>query len=854
MKSLNLKKVAAVTAGVALVAASVTAAVNWSDLVNTADHTMKVNGLVVGDSAAVEDSQSAVLLAYELAKKAVYNVPTEVTEDVETCVPGSAFEGKTKKYDSVALGSATNGVVTYTNLGSDVLLYESALTYKVGGATHEASAKESLGFSVTPIFDTKNDVKRLNAEMAGGDLNYTVDFGTGVDFNADSDFTTSTWTDSGASDKVELPFLGKTYVVHKVILSGTAIQQLELFEKNAIKTYTKGDKIDGLKGKDGKTYYVMIEGITTGLDAVMTLYDATTGAVVEDYQSEKIGTSDKFAEDVLESVLEVTDIYNIGTTDVPDYKLEMAVGTEAVTVYEGKGYPYDSTKTATSDYDWYVSSITDSAAGKLLTITMKNTSKYDFKNSDGLATGETVEFPGGLAALKFVGLQLPEFNPTNPVEVYDIQFGAEVADGVGKGIIYKDTHETTHEVPFYYEFDLDDADSSDALVSGYTNAYKVDSFEFDGKTYSLKVGSASDENTFVYLQEGSYAASNTTNSDETTILDLNQDQAVLYDVFTQTSGKNLQIANSEEANISYAIGLDLSNQKLWLLLDASTTELATKTGNVTFVGTDLNNESTTISTGATFYAPHDDGDFQTLIGDESAASQTVDFNTGSMNVVPYMFDTTRASLAKFTVDLATSGQEDKVTVLIDTATNAAIAYGASSDTSSAIPGGYQVADAYSTTLYLKKGANNGLETFYDGYGTKASIDADDVVTLSIPDQIAYTEFQVIGKGGTAAETCTTASTTHTKDVATVYTGLPFTPIKASEASATGKYVVVGGYMVNSLFPAEAEVATLLGAPLAAEGDKVAAVANGNVYVAGYTKEDTAAAVNEVIALLDSTPM
>lgn len=854
MKGLNLKKVAAVTAGVALVAASVTAAVNWSDLVNTADHTMKVNGMVVGDSAAVEDSQAAVLLAGKLAEKAVYDVTTTTTKDVETCVPGSAFEGKTKKYDSIALGTATTGTLTYTNLGSDVLAYESTLSYKVGGATHEASAKETIGFSSIPSFDTSNDVQRLSGKVSAGDLNYLLDLGVGIDFNADSAFTTSTWTDAGAADKVEIPLLGKTYVVHKVTLSGANIQQLELFEKNAIKTYTKGDKIDNLVGKDGKSYYAMIEGVTTGLDSVLTLYDASTGSVVEDYQSEKIGTSDKFAEDVLDTVLEVTDIYNLGTTDIPDYKIEMAVGTEAVTVYEGKGFPYDSTKTAVSDYDWYVSSITNAtSAANLETIVMKNTTKYDFKEDESLATGESLNFVGDLAILKFVGLQLPEFDATSPQEVFDIQFGADVSDGVGKGIIYTDGGETKHEVPFYYEFDLDDADSSDAKLAGFDNMYKVDSFEFDGKTYSLKVASTSDENTFVYLFEGSYAASatSTTGGDETTILDLNQNGLVLWDVFTQTSGKTLQIPNSEGDTIDYAIGLDLSENKLWLLLDASTA-IATKTGNITFVGTDLNNESTTPT--VTFYAPHDDGDFQTLIGDESTAGVTVDFSTADGNNPTYLFDTTRASLAKFTIDLATTGQDDKVTVLVDTATNKVTTYGGSSDTSNAIPGGFQVKDEYSTALYLKKGASNGLESFYDNYGAKAVIDSDDVVTLTIPDQIAYPEFQVIGKGGTAAETCTTASQEVTETVPTVFTGLPFTPIKASEASATGKYVVVGGYMVNALFPAQAEVATVLGAPLAAEGDKVAGVANGNVYIAGYTKEDTQAAVNEVIALLDSTPM
>jgi len=409
---------------------------------------MKVNGIVVGDTAHADDTVAANLLAAKLAEKAVYTVPGEEKTEyqmVKECktVEGSEFSGASKKYDDKYLGAAQTKTVTYTQLGTDILKYESTLSYKIGGATYDAYAKEQLKFTSTPSFDTSSKVKRLNAESQAGEISYTVTYGSGtsgIDFNKDSGFTSSTWTDSGASDKVEIPFLGKTYVVHKVVLDSSAskISQLELFEKNAIKTFTKGDKITDLKGKDGKTYYAVIEGMTTDLYAVMSLYDAATGQVVEDYKSEKVGTSDKFAEDVLETVLEITDIYNLGTTDVPDYRIEMAVGTQAVTIYDGKGYPYDSTKTSTSDYDW-IATIGEDMTGNtvvLQSITLQNTSKYDFKNEDGLAPGGFLKFPGDLAILKFVGLQLPEFNATNPKEVYTYEFGADVEEGFGKGITY----------------------------------------------------------------------------------------------------------------------------------------------------------------------------------------------------------------------------------------------------------------------------------------------------------------------------------------------------------------------------------------------------------------------------------
>ncbi len=845
MKSLNLKKVIAVGAGLALVAASVSAAVSWSDIADATAKTMKVNGMVVGASADVSDSTAAAKLAAAFAAKAVSPgemVKETVTEQECTSVSGSEFGGKSKKYDTAALAAATTGVLTYTQLGTDVLKYESTLNYKIGGASYEAYAKENLGFTTTPAFDTSSKVQRLNAELTSNDLNYDVVFGAtdaGIDFNSDGAFTTTTWTDSGASDKVEIPFLGKTYVVHKVTLSSSLddMTQLELFEKGAIKTFKVGDKIEGLKGKDGKTYYAIIGSVINSAtdnadEAVFTLYDSE-GKVVEDYENEKIGESEKLAEDILDSTVEVTDIYDTSSSsDVYQWNVEIAVGAEAVTVKSGSGFPYDTTKTSTSDYDW-TATIVDSFSGNevdLTSINLKNTSKYDFKNEDGLATSKFLKFPGNLAKLEFVGLQLSEFNATSPKEVQTYEFGVSVEDGEGVGLKYVDTSETTHEVPFYYELSVDDADSSDTGIE-----YKVDTIEFDGKTYSLKIDFVSDNNIDVYLMEGSYAASAAVGSALDSISDYNES------VNDGVSVSQLGLNNSEDVAIQYSFfAEDIENDSVaWLLLGAQTIEGWDTVNDITIVGTDVNGEAadyTTIDTNA--YLPADDGDFETAYA--------------NLGVAGAEFDDSYASIFKITVDIDTAGA-DEISMAIDTETGKALAYGASSNASNAIPGpGEQLQDTYSGTLELKKGATNGLEEFYDTFGVKATINSDDGLVLVLPEEQALVEIKATGKGGASTETCVDKNVE--KEVAgpsVAFTGSPLSVMKDTEVTGTGNYVVVGGYFVNSLWAAKdaAETATVFGSALAKEGDSVTAVLGGSVYVAGYTKEDTAAAVDALIATL-----
>jgi hypothetical protein len=858
---LSIKKLVAVTAGLGLVAASVTAALatpKLSDVLDKDNEMVKVSGIVVGEMA--DDSASAELLASSLAEMAsyetiVYGEEVCSVEEVEKTIPGGEYAGEEKTFKGTTWeldGTAANDSVTYTNLG-DALGYESSLAYDIGGNSYTASLKETLGFEVTPSFDTSE--KRLNAEFgsAANDINYYLYFGgSGLDFNADSDWTSgSTWTDAGSDDDVVITIMGKTYKIHQVVLS-TNITDLLLFEADALETYTQGDTIENLKGKDGKDYYAVIEAVTTDSEAIMTLYDAETKEAVSKYTNEAISANGKFAEKVLEGIVQITALRNWGTTEVTNWNIEIAVGEEAITIKHGEGFPYDSTRTSTNDgYDWRTSLTTSGAT--LTGITLYPTSNYRFKGDDGLNPGEFVEFPGQLAKLEFIGLTTDEFDAKNPEETFEVRVGTDVSDGIGKGLSYYDTSEVFHEVPFFYEFDMSSLTPADDDYIDKTYGFSVDSFNFDGVEYSLKIGYEDANDINVALFEGQYTEGATTATDSVDF-DLNVANAVRYDVYNLDA---LDLPDSESVDIDYFIGLDYSEEKLWLFLAAQTIE--TKTGNIKPIGTDLNAEGTTfstdMSTDANFFAPGEglSTDFSTLVGLDTASSTTIDYNATAATQGPAdKFDSDYAPLFHITADIADG--DDNVQIVLDTDTGVAVKHGASSNASNSIPGpGYQAYDQYNTSNSLFKileGASNERLYFYDEFGAKVEID-EGAIVVRVPENRAYAEFKITGVGGEGQateiveeEVCAPEELTETVE----YDGFDnLTVMTDAEVSAEGSYIVVGGWMVNELFAAEEEVASAL----TEENTEVMTMFGTTVYVAGWTKEDTWAAAQKFVALLEA---
>ena len=852
MKSFNLKKVAAVGAGLALVVASVSAGVGWSDLVNTADHTMKVNGIVVGDIAHVDDTTAAGLLAAKLAEKAVYNVPGV---DTTACaLEKVAKEGtgtykfdtsKSKKISGVQ-GTVTDELLNYNNV--DGLLNWADKSYKIGSSNYQTTMRETLGFHASPFFNTDEDVARLTAEIDGTDLNYTVTFAQGIDFNKGGGWTTGDWVDNVSSRKVEIPFLGKTYMVYKV---NSDFDEMELFEANAVKTFKKGDKVEGLKGKDGKDYYVLIDNVKSDASEVqLTLYNAVTGVAVADYTKDLVGKNDKFAEDKLESKIFVTDIYELdtGSADITDFEIQMAVGKEALTLKEGEGFPYDSTKTDDEDYDYYVSDLEFNAttATQLDSITLKTMGHLDYEDEEGLKPGDEISWYDGFATLKFVGLLLPEFKSDNDEEVALFKFGESVSysAGTAPGIEYLDDGDVAHKLPFYVKLKMTEDSPG---TNGYTDYYKE--FEFDGVDYTAYVY---EDTNRLDIVEGS-------REDDYNVLDSATDAPITKVAETKAMDENFSdttynLIDSEEKEVTYATVFDVDDKTLWLMFGETGTDMdEIKYGNFKVVGTDLDTNGGTFDTveaaDINYYVPKE-GYFKKvatgLDADDDSETFTAtkfvytDGSADAANIISIYFNADKERLVKV-------GDKD----------GDAVPFGAQAVVGEVI----EAIDSTGSDLSLNRGEDDEITFAYNDWGTKTDVTSDFTLEITTPEanpSVRYWVYTKEGAGtleGVEFEDKNVCKTVKGEDVSTAYTALPFTPILASEASATGKYIVVGGYIVNSLFADAAkdaiEANTVFGEALAASGDSVTAALGGNVYIAGYTKEDTMDAVKALIATLDA---
>jgi len=172
-------------------------------------------------------------------------------------------------------------------------------------------------------------------------------------------------------------------------------------------------------------------------------------------------------------------------------------------------------------------------------------------------------------------------------------------------------------------------------------------------------------------------------------------------------------------------------------------------------------------------------------------------------------------------------------------------------------------------------ATNDITLGYTDYGTKVTVDGG-VATAVVPENQLYLQMFVGGSSSSTSTTVTGSTFTLTADgqvdsnsdtglsaqlishdVTGGSTGTSMTPAAWNVANnqlvwldsqaPNTPLIVVGGYMVNSL-------AKNVGMEdlVTKAGDWVAGSAsNGNIYVAGFTKDDTASAAKELIAAIEN---
>jgi len=518
MKSLNIKKLAAIAAGIALagiaIAPIVTAAasdITKSDLINT-DGTPGVD-IVVGKKAKASDIVWAGNIAAALAQKAYINstVSTSVTGGgtvpsvegltVDLTVGGtvSVSGGKTF-YNNMYSGITTGSGVQETNFGGQLvtnssipsLKYYGNKSYTWDSVSYTTTIQERLGFTADVFYDFQTE-KAMMAEVLAGNLKYNLNLGSGIPKCVSATAPTCGIFNDDSNDNIRIPFLGEEYLVNK---NDSVNGLVELLKTSGEKQYSAGDKITDLVGKDGtsKYYLEVVNGLTFGSTNKITLKLYKEDGTYVDGGNYEAGDVVFYDPDtgntVLQSLVYIKDIGTRTENNTTIYVTTVLVGNSRVQLYDGKGYPYDSTSTSSTwDYTVALGWGSSSDVNKLTDINIITTVNKKYSGTTALRSGQSGDFPADLGKLKFLGLQLPEFSG-NGVSKTERTTGIEFktsATAPNGALYYKDsTYEATHEVPFYVYFTSSD------------NAYGT--FTFDTKTiwYRIRHGTTAYDRNVTY--------------------------------------------------------------------------------------------------------------------------------------------------------------------------------------------------------------------------------------------------------------------------------------------------------------------------------------------------------------------
>lgn len=533
MKGINVKKLAAIATGAALLGSAVApivmaASVQKSDVYND-DGTPRGN-IVVGSQAALSDAIWAGNLAAKIAEKATTTKEVEVKagtgEDakasgnldladltVDVSVGGTVKFGAGSKTYNVTLnsGSAAGDVEVLTAMDTSdanalttqlLHLVNKSINMKVNNGdvsnqTSSESVKEMIGLDADAKFDaTSTSIKDLVAKIGQGKFSYKTNIGAstkGIDLGSTS------FTDGG-DDSVKVVFFGEEYELNSATLSGT--KNVKLVKASAKETLTEGQEIEDLdgdnkyKGKKVKVKFKQISATsaTATYQGTFELFDDEGNLI--DTRTVTAGSNlrdefkDSASNEALRTNLFVDTIANAATTNIG--YAEITKGTDTILIYDGKEYPYDSTKSSSTKR--YQAIITAADTNGLYSIEIRNSAEqwsspstdgYDFgplypTDSTQSLTGKTgkeaVFMQGaadgtlgkGYASVEFVGFE----NKQNKTPVVMGRITGLPA-GTNGGITFRGENDATRTVPFYYKL-------ADTNTGG--------SFDFEGKTvwYSMR--------------------------------------------------------------------------------------------------------------------------------------------------------------------------------------------------------------------------------------------------------------------------------------------------------------------------------------------------------------------------------
>jgi len=536
MKRLDVKKLAAIGAGAALIGlalAPMAAAALTKDQVLKGDKTPF--DVVVGKNAATSDYLWAGNIAAKLAQLA--------TDDTEvSCLATGWKEGKgptgegtskactglnvdltiggtqtyssetSKPYTTTNLDSAAGQAEFLAELGQSQLgtLYKETKNWRYKTSNYSQTITEYIGVQADASMDYIHPkVDDLVLQMAAaGDFNYRVHYSKGLPL--DNSATDTSDFVAGNTDNVVAVLFGEEYKLYNVetTRSGTvtSADKIKLVKASGEKTYSIDETIEGLMGAGeyaGKTMSVKVDDVYSATGATFVLLDDEGNEVSS--QTADAGNyleqlfTDSQNDYALETSLYLKSIqFNTATGSG---KVVVAKGTDLVTLENSAQYPYSSTDTSTSNDRWistFTIGTSDSSpdANVITDITIYNQSPMLWKANDGtpLYAGKTwaLTTAGQDASNEAVFLQ-GEAETTPGYGYAKVIFNGWKGDedrtvvkiGNDKYVEYVDSGDVAHKVPFYFSQSNNSTQGSfviDTQTFYYKTATTDTNFQIDATT------------------------------------------------------------------------------------------------------------------------------------------------------------------------------------------------------------------------------------------------------------------------------------------------------------------------------------------------------------------------------------
>ncbi|MGI6589035.1 MAG: S-layer protein, partial [Candidatus Iainarchaeum sp.] len=469
MKGLNVKRIAALGIGAALVGSALAPAVmagvfnnvnslQKSNIVNTTG--TPVVDIVVGSMGQAADVVWAGNIAAKVAQLATVDA-TEGAATVDYTVGGTTSVAGAGELEEVTLGDTATMTVTSSKMPS--LVNTTSFKYKWDNSTTQKTM--SLTETISGVMATGAQMETGSSRYAIGEmtgtvaknaLSYKLEFGAALDL----DGVVTTGLDANSGYDLQIPILGKTYVLDEVKSNGTWL----VFYANTNPTdLVVGESVE-VAGKGtyaGKTLSVeLVDLVQIGSGnqfyrAKWALKDGSSGIkfVEKDTQSGAYNLKEEFGDLFSDNIFVTAAGLNLAANK---YTATIRTGDDRLEIRDGRGFPYTDNSTEDNKAQWMAT--LDKDDNKLTGITISNqwaynktigsqtdTSKYVLK------VGENISLPNDYAKFELIGFQS---KPSKELTLGNSEL--KYSDLKGKEIT----------VPFYKQFDFQTERATLITVAG----------------------------------------------------------------------------------------------------------------------------------------------------------------------------------------------------------------------------------------------------------------------------------------------------------------------------------------------------------------------------------------------------